>query len=122
MAGSRVVKEKSSDEMREVAEKVYWLFRERLEVLLSDPDVVSRILSGSSPAEEWGIYLNGLAAHGVRRLGRMSFTDTFIPKIVVGVGSDEIVVDDPLMTAGPTRIIVVPRDFAFRMVVLGGLP
>ena len=109
------MKEKSLDEMREVAEKVCWLFRERLEVLLSDPDVVLRILSGSSGSEEWGIYLNGLAVHGVRRLGRMSF-------MVAGVGSDEIAVDDPLTASGPTRLIVVPRDFAFRMVVLGGLP
>ena len=42
--------------------------------------------------------------------------------MVAGVGSDEIAVDDPLTASGPTRLIVVPRDFAFRMVVLGGLP
>ena len=48
----------------------------------------------------------------MRRVGRVSF-------MVVGVGSDEIAVDDPL---SDSSVIVVPREFGLRMVVLGGLP
>ena len=101
-------------------EEVGRLFFEKMEFVLSQPGVLLRILNacGSNSdimvrkREEWGIYLDGLVEHGVRRVGRVSF-------MVVGVGSDEIAVDDPL---SDSSVIVVPREFGLRMVVLGGLP
>ena len=101
-------------------EEVGRLFLEKMEFVLSQPVILLRILNACvsnsdilvRKREEWGIYLDGLGEHGVRRAGRVSF-------MVVGVGSDEIVVDDPL---SDSSVIIVPRDFGLRMVVLGGLP
>ena len=115
-----MMEEKSLEEMREVALKVSRIFRERLDSLFSDPEVALRILSGSSDnrdiavrrSEEWRLYLSGLEVHGVRREGRLLH-------MVVGTGAGEVAVDDPL---SDSSLIVVPWDFAFRMVVMGGLP
>jgi hypothetical protein len=101
-------------------EEVGRLFLEKMEFVLSQPVILLRILNACvsnsdilvRKREEWGIYLDGLVEHGVRRAGRISF-------MVVGVGSDEIVVDDPL---SDSSVIIVPREFGLRMVVLGGLP
>jgi hypothetical protein len=107
------------DESR-LEEEVGRLFFEKMDFVLGQPGALLRILRGCASnsdilvrkREEWGIYLDGLVEHGVRRVGRMSF-------IVVGVGSDEIAVDDPL---SDSSVIVVPREFGLRMVVLGVLP
>lgn len=115
-----MVKEKSLDEMRLLAERVSRLFRERLDVLLSDPVVLSRIFSKPATngdlsvrrSEEWRLYLEGLECHGVRREGRLLH-------MLMGTGLGDIAVDDPFSSSS---LIVVPVDFAFRMVVLGGLP
>lgn len=96
------------------------LFWDRFDSLFADPDVLSRVLAGSSDhgelfrrrGEEWVSYLGGLREHGVRREGRLV-------RMVVGSGEDDIVVDDPL---SDSSVIIVPREFGFRMVVLGGLP
>jgi hypothetical protein len=101
-------------------EEVGRLFLEKMEFVLSQPVILLRILNACvsnsdilvRKREEWGIYLDGLVEHGVRREGRISF-------MVVGVGSDEIAVDDPL---SDSSVIIVPREFGLRMVVLGGLP
>jgi len=91
-----------------------------VDLVLGSPGALLRILNGCGSnsdillrkREEWGRYLDGLAVHGVRRQGRLSF-------LVTGVGADEIAVDDPL---SDSSVIIVPRDFGFRMVVMGGLP
>lgn len=108
--------EMDEDRMEEVA----GLFREKLEGVLDDPEVVRRVLESSVShrdvfirrGEVWGEYLSGLEEHGVRRVGRLAH-------LALGSGGDEVVVADPF---SESSLIVVPRDFAFRMVVLGGLP
>jgi len=50
--------------------------------------------------------------HGVRRVGKLAHK-------VIGSSGDEVAVQDPL---NESSLILVPRDFAFRMVVMGGLP
>jgi hypothetical protein len=107
------------DENR-LEEEVARLFLEKMEFVLSQPVILIRLLNACASnsdilvrkREEWGIYLDGLVEHGVRRAGRVSF-------MVVGVGPDEIAVGDPL---SDSSVIIVPREFGLRMVVLGGLP
>jgi len=48
----------------------------------------------------------------VRRVGKLAHK-------VIGSSGDEVAVQDPL---NESSLILVPRDFAFRMVVMGGLP
>jgi hypothetical protein len=103
-----------------IEEEVARLFFEKADLVIGSPWSLLRIANGYGPGtdilrrrrEEWGVYLDGLSGHGVRRLGRVSF-------MVTGVGVDEIAVLDPL---SDSSVIIVPREFGFRMVVLGGLP
>lgn len=104
---------------RRLEEEVARLFFEKMDLVLGEPGTMLRIMNGHSNSsilmrrrEEWGIYLDGLGDYGVRRVGRLSF-------LVTGAGSDEIAVADPLLG---DSVILVPREFGFRMVVMGGLP
>jgi hypothetical protein len=104
----------------EIEDEVARIFRERFDALFYDTDAARRILSSAMGhrdifarmSEEWGVYLDGLEEHGVRRVGRLAH-------MVIGSSGDEVAVDDPL---ADSSLILVPRDFAFRMVVMGGLP
>ena len=104
----------------DIEEEAALLFREKLDELFGNPDAARRILSSAMGrrdifvrmTEEWGVYLDGLEDHGVRRVGK-------IAHMVIGSSGDEVVVVDPL---NESSLILVPRDFAFKMVVLGGLP
>lgn len=100
-------------------EEVARLFFEKMDLVLGGSGTMLRIMNGRSDSsilmkrrELWGIYLDGLGEYGVRRVGRVSF-------FVTGVGVDEIAVVDPL---SGDSVIIVPREFGFRMVVIGGLP
>jgi hypothetical protein len=101
-------------------EEVARLFFEKVDFVLGRPGALLRILNSCASnsdilvrrREEWGVYLDGLEDHGVRRVGK-------IAHMVIGSSGDEVVVVDPL---NESSLILVPRDFAFRMVVMGGLP
>lgn len=102
-----------------LGEEVARLFFEKMDFVLGGSGTMLRIMNGHSNSsilmkrrEAWGIYLDGLVDYGVWRQGRVSY-------MVTGVGADEIAVLDPL---SGDSVIVVPREFGFRMVVLGGLP
>ena len=109
-------------------EEVARLFRYKLEVVLGDPEVVRRVSSSVRHrdvlicmGEVWGEYLLGLEEHGVRRVARLAH-------LASGSVGDEVVIADPFFDSSvelarlSATLIVVPREFGLRMVVLGGLP
>lgn len=104
-------------EMDRLSEEVARLYYKKVDDVLGVRlvDVLNNVRGSGflkSSRAGWVVYLDGLSEHGVRRVGRLSF-------LVLGCDEGDVAIEDPIL--GGT-VVLVPKVFAEKVVVLGGFP